>query len=228
MPVSRSDIRNRIRRRLVEPSPKFWSNADIDNAYDDGAAWAHRVIFDHAAKTGMLSPPNHDYLAHFAKEQATAMASGQQDYDRPADAIFIRQIWVGATSSETLAREVSIEDDWHIKNYGEQWGPAEDEALWALTEDGRIRFYVRGDEQFRPTTALPYRVHYYREVVRGGDPVDLEDPWNTGPIQYAVGYLHSFRGIDPTPFYAEANTHVDSLMPMAQDARAAGMAAGAG
>jgi len=207
---ARSEIRKRIRSRLVEPTPKFWTNDQVDHAYDEGAAQQHRTVGENARKTGRLQPSNNDYVRYFLKSTAALVLSVDvRDYPIPTDGISVLAVWIG--TKKVAASQVGIEADWNIRNMGSQFEPTEDQPLYALNNE-QIRIYLPTAD-FSPDAALPYQFDYLRKLTRDGDPVDVEDPFNTGPVAYAVGYLQSFRMMDPAPYYSEAGAFANGIIP---------------
>ena len=207
---TRSEIRGRIRGRLVEATPKFWTDDQVDHAYDEGAGQQHRTVAEAARATGRLQPTNNDYVRHFlTSTSALTLTIDQRDYSVPTDSIAILDVWVG--TKLVACRQVSIEDDWNIRNLGSQYEPTEDQPLYAFNNE-LIRIYLPTAD-LSPDAALPYQLDYLRKVVREGDPVDVEDPFNAGPCAYACGYLQSFRMMDPSPYYQEAGAFANGIIP---------------
>lgn len=223
----RSEIEARIRDLLAEDVPDFFDSVRLLELYDDGGSKQHRMLLDRAAERGLLANGDHDYLRVFMPTAAAAATVvDQQDYAFPAVAAApvyrLARITFGS-NPEVPARQVLFEDDWRVRNYP-QWGPSAQQPLYCITPEGKLRFYVPGKGTV-PAAVTNYKVYYYRDVVKSlatVTTVDIPDPWNAGPIYYAVGMALGRERTDGTHYLQLFQGCVDVIIPPLPEPAAAG------
>jgi hypothetical protein len=234
MPVTVGTIRSRIRAQLKEATARFFpdsASAGLIGWYCDGAAQQHRVALAMARDQKRLGDLDHPYLKQFAKSLSINVTSGTQLYALPADLVELWQVGIAnaAGEDEKRAARQSAEDDWMIRNLP-HLQPTYDRPAWSLqmepTAPGGVRLQVIafGDRTV-PNAPLVARLYYYREFARISDlnpnaNVDLEDPYNEGPVWYACAQADIMRGGDGTPYMGLAMMAAQNIFapPTASDA----------
>lgn len=207
-------IVTQIREFLDEDADDYWKRARLLEHYDNGCAAQHRIIFDAAEKTGEIRRGRNDYLRAFWKVPVVTAPTvvDQQDYAIPADMFRLDRITFGA-APETQARIVDFADDYRIKNYP-QWGPTAEQPLVAFHPDNKFRFYWWGNKTV-PGSVLTYTVYYWRDVARSLllANVDVPDPFNQGPIFYAVAMALGKERTDFMTYMNLFKAQADLILP---------------
>ena len=214
-----SDIHQRLKDRLIDPNNDQWSEAQLKEWYDQGSSIQHRSIIDNAAQTSRIFT-EHPYLRYFkARDTSITTVANTRDYDLPAGVtvqVVLRVQIDTPTSIKYPLRKVSIAEDARILRMPNQYGPTDEDPFYAFTTDGKIRLYLAGDASmgFPPTWVTQVYIDYIRDVTKTtGANVDLLDPWNTGPVGYAIGIAKTLQQIDPSPWMQEASVAVQTIMP---------------
>ena len=216
----KSEIVARIRTLLVEASPDFWADDELAQYYDEGTARQHRIILENltlrqthrrvAAAT--IVQENH-YLRHFIKLQSIATDGIVAEYALAVD--YMRLIAVNHTPALAPRSAVVEKDADEIDWLAQQLPHFKASSLiprYTIGDDGKIAFY-QGNATTVPAAGLNFEVVYLRDVIKSGDPVDLADPWNNGPVRYAVGLARAKQGVDPGPWFAQADAEASVILP---------------
>ena len=164
-------------------------------------------------------PRDHALIASLMKESAaTALTDNATDYALPDDChLLLDVVLYPATADEVVCTEIAWEWDHRVRTFP-QYGPTDERPLVAVRAGARgVRLYVAGG-----ITATASYLFRYLRVPRGTflDPddankekSDLPDPYNRGPISYAVARWYASRETDPAPFLAEYASAVSLAMP---------------
>ena len=208
----------RIRSILVEPTVAFWDDDELVGWYNEGGAEQHRLVIDTAKQRPDVNPVEHHYLRAYLTETAPAsLTVGQSDYPQPADSCKV----LGVTLKPTGEPEVECQEttfaggaDWRSKILP-QFGGASMRPLWSITSGGKVRLYFDSADA-TPPVALPYVIRYLRDVapIAVGDPaVDVADPYNVGPVRWAVGMAFQKQNTDASPWFQQFGGAVRAVLP---------------
>jgi len=198
MPVARATVLARIRSYVVETTADFFADQRLIDLYDDGAARQHRTVLAHLDSRPDIDPREHQYTRRLISSQAITFVAGTLDYALNSDClrvIAVKGLLSGTGAQPMDCDRVWREDDWTLTL--PQFGAFTTRARYIITSQGKLRVLPAGSY-----TTVNYRVDYIRDLVRTGanTNVDLEDPYNEGPILRAVAFAKAEQGIDPSPW----------------------------
>ena len=231
MAVSVATIISRIRRRLNEETQRFYPDSATDGLvswYNEGAIQQHRVVLGIARQRGMMLDISHPYLRHFATPKIINIVVGTRLYEIPDNVHDVFHLSISDVSNikENDAMQYSLSDHWFVENLP-HLQPTFDRPAWTFaldTTDNKMKLQVTvfGDK-LKPNAPLIGRLYYYRDITlaSGSGNVDLLDPYNEGPIWYAVGQAMFKRGADPTPAMELYRNAAQSILAPPASAQAA-------
>lgn len=217
-----TEIVERIRGIVAEPSPDFWTDDDLERWYNTGAQMQHRLVFKKAKSLEdrlQYRVYENDYLEQFIRHENGTTVSGTSDYSLPSD--FWRLARVVFAGYE--ADPVHWNEDWDIKNLPHR-APIISRPKFALIPDPaiagkyKLRLYVAQGQATVPLVTTSYAIHYYSDVVPvdmlASPPVDasLPDPYNDAPIQWAAYQAMTKKHIDGSLFRGEFDRIVDTII----------------
>jgi hypothetical protein len=218
MAVAWADILQRLKDRLIDANLDQWTEAQLKEWYDQGASLQHKHVLENARKhRAFLS--EHPYLRYFKATQTIATVVDTRDYALTAGVSVDTILRVMVPTDRGVAfpaRRVPIEDDGRIQRSPRQYGPTPEDALWSITSAGLLRLYVHGDagKGFPPLAVYNITVDHVRDVTKTtGANVDLLDPWNIGPIAWAMSIAKGMQLFDPDPWRQEAIAGFESILP---------------
>lgn len=227
MPVSRATVLNRIRLLIVEALPDFWTDAELIQWFDEGAARQHRVVLENlklrreasrdpeeALRLFSIAQKN-DYVRAFLKTQAIVTAGVGHEYALAAD--FFALVGVQHTPAGA-SRPSVLEEDAHeldfLANELPHYRPSTFVPRYSINYKGKISLRA-GTATTIPAAGLTFEVLYLRDFVKTGatGDVDLLDPFNNGPVRYAVGMARGKQNVDPSPWLMAADAEASTIMP---------------
>lgn len=200
MAVTLAEVVLRVRELLAEYSDDFWSDTRIGEQYHAGAELQHERIFANAEAWDLVLPPEkrflataqHPYLKFFLKTGDDLTEDGVSDYPAPSDLMRWKDVYLGqdgATVNNAArfpAKRVHYDDDILIRSFP-QLGPSPRQPFWTVTSGGKLRLYTYGHGCMPRVAGIQIAMNYYRLINRvTSSNVDLPDPWNEGPIRFAV------------------------------------------
>jgi hypothetical protein len=207
-------IYQRIEQVLIDVALDYYVKDHLKEWYDDGAANQHRAVMEVASERGLAAGFDDDYLRYFLKEDVSASTvAGTRDYAIPADCIHLVDVQLSQTGlTDVCLRRVDFGMDYDIMTYPQR-RPLAGRPFWALTPDNKIRLYF-GTRDTVPDAAFTIKKRYYRDVIRtrASATVDLKDPWNLGPISWAIGCAFEKQRRDPSLWYSKATTLAAAIL----------------
>lgn len=211
-------IKERILDILIDQNLDFFVDAQLRKAYDDGAAWQHRFVINELKKRGRLADYNHDYVQRFLKaETAVSFVAATSDYSLPATLLEILSVEIVVSPSVSIEpRRIDFIDDYRIKTF-RSWKPT-DRPYWCLTPENMIRFYYNTADTKPADATQSFQIRHIRDVLRtvavAPVSVDLLDPWNDGPVNYAIAVGAEKQHQDATIWYAKAKAAAEAIVQM--------------
>jgi hypothetical protein len=210
-------IKQRILDILIDQNLDFFVDAQLRKAYDDGASWQHRFVVSELKKKGRLADYNNDYAQRFLKaETAASFVAATSDYSLPATLLEILSVEIIVSPSVSIEpRRVDYIDDYRIKGF-RSWKPT-DRPYWCLTPENKIRFYYNTADTKPSDATQSYQIRHIRDIVRtaaAATTVDLLDPWNDGPVNYAVAVGFEKQRRDPSHWFAKAKAAAEAIVQM--------------
>lgn len=162
------------------------------------------------------------------------------DYALPLDMYIPVDVSISETPDDAAkyGQRVPPEMDRSIRTFPKQYGPIKGDHLWTIIADpvgsssppensGRVlRLYSYGPNYVRLNQIFPFEVVYYRliEAVAFESPPatnsDVEDPFNDGPVHFAVGILleKAQQGPKAASFFTKAETFAAAVIQPPQAA----------
>ena len=224
MAVTKAEVVRQIRVLVIEDATDYFADDDLIEWYDQGAALQHRIFLNNYRLWEIesrrknvkiiIDPREHDYIKQFLDDD-TFSTNGSVAYALPADLMKLlsvsADIGVGITRPLMLLR-VPFKQDW-LTQYVPHFKTNLDRFFYAVDDDGMLNIYITTADTI-PPAGLAILTRYIRDVAKTiGLNVDLLDPFNNGPIRYAVGMAYADQGIDPTPWFQQHATEATAALP---------------
>lgn len=222
MAVTVATVLARIRTKLNENTARMWQSSDLINWFNEGAEHQHHAVLTMARQQGKLGDLGDPYLRKYAKVTRINVTTGNQLYALPSDYHEIIKFTLSDPSlvTERIAQQMKPEDEWWIANVP-HYAPTYDKPMWSLqvnpdeTTGMCLKVFVFGDKN-KPNTAYHGRLYYYRDITAANTDAtgntDFDDPYNEGPVWYAVGTAWAKAGTDPTPAMTLYSAAVQNIM----------------
>lgn len=212
MPVAWTTVLGRIRRLLIEDTAAYFDDTYLKEWYDQGVAEQHRLVLHNLGMRPDIDPHEHDYIGKFISTQSFNTASGTFDYAMPSDHMLTLGIVVEFPNIDAVrARKVPWADDWYrreLPQFRPAWQPR-----YTFTPEGMLRLYLPSLGDPVPSAVVPVKHYYIRDVVKTTTNTDLDDPYNTGPVRYAVGMGNQEQRNDGSPWFAQAQSSALAILP---------------
>lgn len=240
MPVTVATVLARIRVKLNEGTARFWQSSDLIQWFNEGAEQQHNAVLSMFRQQGRLMEMGDPYLRAYAKVQRVNVTVGNQLFALPSDFHDAIRFTLSDPSLvyERDAQYMDASAEWFIRNIP-QYAPTFERPMWSLmvnpdNSTGMCLNVFAFGNRTKPNAAFHGRLYYYRDLVAantdGTGNVDVADPYNEGPIWYAVGTAWAKQGMDPTPamtLYASAVQSIVSPLVAATASSADAQARGA-
>lgn len=172
-------------------------------------------------------PRDHALVAALLAESgATAFTADEADVALPDDCyLLLEAVVYPGEAHEAVAAEIPWSWDFRARNH-RQYMPTAERPLVALHAGSKaVRFYIAGG-----ITADAEFLFRYLRIPSGtfldpddanAEKSDLPDPFNRGPLCYALARWYASRETDPAPFFTEFAADLQSKLPPATSAEAA-------
>lgn len=219
-PPTAASILGRYIVEVPDPNLDFQNETTAKAWFRDGQQLFAAGAITNMARRGKDSiPRDHALIASLLKGSTPAnFTADEPDVDLPSDCyLFLEAVCYPDTENEVQCVEIPWSWDFRARNR-RQYMPTDERPLVAVRADGKaVRFYVAGG-----IAATMQYVFRYLRIPAGtfldpddasAEKSDLPDPFNRGPLSYAVGRWYASRETDPEPYLKEFAAALTAALP---------------